>query len=333
MNFEKFLDVSTLEAIPAAEGELQRLRPFVESRIEQAYQNVKDAVAAIAKASPQTEPVLRKMRPVFWEAVSLSDVVYRRVVAVLNLARDERHPLRFEEAAERILKQTPARDAPTQASFMSFIDRLNTLWRTLKEAGYYRSADDKKFAVDAILPLRPLHCGTNAMNANFVPGKRHYIAADETRSFRMCGRGQHSAVKIVVRPGENGATTVQYADKYRALTAAEPTLVLGRPLWINELFTLQVVDGEGKPTKLSFPVDAEIHKDPMFSRGAIRITRTTAADGEVQIVVTENGTFYDVDLGDRLYISGPDANSGLHGMTQFLNFRTSPTEESDSPLA
>jgi hypothetical protein len=331
MNFEKFLDVSTLEANPLAEGELQRLRPFVESRIEQAYQNVKDAIGAIAKATPQAEPVLRKVRPVFWEAVSLSDVVYRRVVAVLNLARDERHPLKFEDAAERILKQTPARDAPEQASFMSFIDRLYTLWRTLKESGYYRSSDDKRFAVDAILPLRPLHCGTNAMNANFVPGKRHYIAADETRTFRMCGRGQHSAVKVVIRPTEDGATEVQYADGVRKLTAAEPTLVLGRPLWINELFTLQVVDDAGKASRLTFPVDAEITKDPMYSRGAIRLTRTTAEDGEARIIVTENGTFYDVDLGDRLYISGPDANSGLHGMTRFLNLRTSPSEESDAP--
>lgn len=331
MNFEKFLDVSTLEANPLAEGELQRLRPFVETRIEQAYQNVKDAVGAIVKATPQAEPVIRKVRPVFWEAVSLSDVVYRRVVAVLNLARDERHPLKFEEAAERILKQTPARDAPEQASFMSFIDRLYTLWRALKEAGYYRATDDKRFAVDAILPLRPLHCGTNAMNANFVPGKRHYISADETRTFRMCGRGQHSAVKVIVRPGEDGATDVQYGENVRRLTAAEPTLVLGRPLWINELFTLQVVDDAGKSSRLTFPVDAEITKDPMFSRGAIRITRTTTEEGEVRIIVTENGTFYDVDLGDRLYISGPDATSGLHGMTRFLNLRTSPSEESDLP--
>lgn len=329
MNVEKFLQVSTLEPIPRAEEELARMRPFVESRIEQAYQNLKDAVAAIQQATPETEPIVKKLRPVLWEAVALSDVVYRRVVAILNLARNSKIDLTFELAAEQILSQTPARDVPEQASFLSFIDRLYTLWRALKDAGYYKKDNDDRFAVDALLPLRPLHCGTNAMNANFVPGKRHYIDAQETRRVRMWGDGRASKSDVVIRPSGDQATEVTFEEQTRLLTRAEPTMVLGRPLKLEELFTLRVVDPQGKNAELEFPVDAVITKDCMFSRGAIRITRCLTDEDEPRIVVTENGAYFDVDLGDRRYVASPDPRSGLHGMTHFFDLRTSPSEGSD----
>lgn len=324
MNIDAFLDVSTLRPNARAERELARLLPVVEPRLEQSYEQIESAINAIIHKWPGAAPIAESIRRVIWDVISLPDVVYRRAVAVLNVTRAKQAKIRFPEAARVILLQEPAADVPEQAAFIAFMERLYSLWSLLSEYGYYKPREDLYFSEDALLPIRPLHPGTNALNANYLPGRRHALPADRSLTLRMCGQGRQSEAAIQIQPRGALATVVAFEDQTLELDQLHPTVVVGRPLRIEELFRLQVVDETGRPSSISFPVDGVLVRDKMYSRGALRITRVVGDDGAPSVFVTENGTFYDVDLGDRRYVSGPDERTGLSGFTYFFADEVAP---------
>ena len=316
MSIQKFLDVSNLKANPRAEMMLESLRRVMGPELEDIRRQLDHRLDNMVAFCPELKEVVALIRPMFWEAGTLPDCVYRRITALLNLIRSKKMPIRFNPLAHSILAQVPRDDAPEQTAFLAFFRRIFELWNYLRHGQYYSEDEEACFALDMLLPLRPLHPGANAMNANYLPGKRHAMHAEEVRTLYMQGEGQKAQYVVDIRPAGAGATRISSHNRHVLLTDEKPCAVVGRELGFSDLFRLEIVDRSGQSQTMNYPVQLEV-PDAMYSRAALRITRLVEDNGQVQICITENGALYDVNLGDRVYSPSPDPTSGLSGITLF----------------